>query len=135
MILDSTGMKISVTHLDGYFASVYQLNKSQYVKLLGLGLIDFLVTNSKISRILFDMRIVSYHSRFTPSDTSSFPETISLPGLMNISFFMGTQIEILLTLCHIIGMINYKWFSTYEYHFSCKSYDGRNNDFSIFIDF
>jgi hypothetical protein len=71
MILDSTGMKISVTHLDGYFSS-YQLNKSQYVKLLGLGLIDFLVTNSKARVSFFDMRIVSYHSRFTPSDTSSF---------------------------------------------------------------
>jgi hypothetical protein len=39
--------EISVTHLDGYFSS-YQLNKSQYVKLLGLGLIDFLVTNPKL---------------------------------------------------------------------------------------
>jgi hypothetical protein len=68
----------------------YQLNKS-HVKLLGLGLIDF---DKQSRRILLDMRIVSYHSRFTPSDTSSFPETISLPGLMNISFFMGTQIEI-----------------------------------------
>jgi hypothetical protein len=44
------------------------------------------------------MRIVSYHSRFTPSDTSSFPETISLPGLMNISFFMGHKLKFLLTL-------------------------------------
>jgi hypothetical protein len=79
------------------------------------------------------MRIVSYHSRFTPSDTSSFPETISLPGLMNISFFMGTQIEILLT------FLPYHRYDKLQMVFHLrniiflKSYDGRNNDFSILL--
>jgi hypothetical protein len=66
------------------------------------------------------MRIVSYHSRFTPSDTSSFPETISLPGLMNISFFMGTQIEILTLLPYHRYDKLQMVFHLREYHFSCK---------------
>jgi hypothetical protein len=59
-------------------------------------------------------------------------ETISLPGLMNISFFMGTQIEIFALPYH---RYDTNGFPLTGISFFLQKHDGRNNDFSIFIDF
>jgi hypothetical protein len=107
------------------------LNKSQYVKLLGLGLIDF-SEKLQVSVILLWYENSLLSQLFYLQMLPAF-QTISLPGLMNISFYEHIEIFANLLPYHRYDKLQMV-FHLREYHFSCKSYD-RNNDFSIFIDF